>query len=184
MSGTHLTLAFWAVLFAIVCLSKAEKKGTSPSLTNDFQGQAHAQRKQLLTPFSLTASLLLLPETLPLLSPLERLCRLPYKTGPELSKKNEAEAAACQYIANRSENPSTDFHGVTPHRLFSQPNAASPEYVIVIDQNRVSGLINVLSLLVRALVFKECPSCYLWHLIKVQSYLNNQCAVKHQSQTT
>lgn len=91
----------------------------------------------------------------------------------------KAEAAACQYTANSSENHSIDFLGVTPPRLFSQPNAASPECVIVIDQNRVSGLINVLSLLVRALVFKECPSCYLWHLIKVRSYLNNQCAVKY-----
>lgn len=92
--------------------------------------------------------------------------------------KHETEAATCQYTANSSENPSIDFLGVTPPQLFSQPNAASPECVIVIDQNRVSGLINVLSLLVRALVFKECPSCYLWLLIKAQSYLNNQCAVK------
>lgn len=67
--------------------------------------------------------------------------------------------------------------------MFSQLNAASPEFVIVIDQNRVSGLINVLSLLVKALIFKECSSCYLWHLIKVQSYLNNQCVVKDKSQS-
>lgn len=145
-------------------------------LTNDFQGQAYAQKKQqLLTLHPVTASLFMLPVTLPLFGPLEGLWRLPCRMGLLLSKTWDWN---CCLSVHSSENPSIDFLGVTPPQLFSQPNAASPEYVIVIDQNSMSGLINVLSLLVRALVLKECPSCYLWHLIKVPSYLNNQCVVK------
>lgn len=113
------------------------------------------------------------------------LCLVPFKgyedchvEWVQCCTKHEIEVATCQYTANSSENPSIDFRGVTPPQLFSQLNAAFPECVKVIDQNRVSGLINVLSLLVRTLIFQECPSCYLWHLIKVQSYLNNQSGVK------
>lgn len=104
--------------------------------------------------------------------------------GVQCCPKHETEAAACQYTTNSTENSPIDFLAVTPPWLFSQPNAASLECVIIIKQNSMSGLINVLSLLVRALVFKECPSFYLWHLIKVQSYLNNYCVVKLNSQTT
>lgn len=165
--------------------STEERKIAFPGgLTNYFKGQACAQKKQQL----LTLHLL---QHLSLCYLWHCFCLVPSK-GYEgchvewawCCPKHETEAAACQYTANSSENPSIDFLAATPPWLFSQTNAASLECVIIIDQNSMSGLINVLSLLVRALVFKECPNCYLWHLIKVQSYLNNSCVVKLNSLTT
>lgn len=164
MTGMHLTLAFQVVLFAIVCLSKAQKKGPlhSQEAWQMISKVRHMHKRNN------SSSLCVLLQHLSLCYLWHCFCLVPLKGNEgwyaervRCRPKHETEAAACQYTANSSENTSIDFLGVTPPWLFPQPNAASPECVIVIDQNRVSGLINVLSLLVRALVFKECPSCYL-----------------------
>lgn len=178
MIGMHLTLAFWVVLFATVCLSKPQKKELwAPRRPDKWFPRSDICTKETTASHSVfwySISPYATCDTASVWPP----WRVMNRKWAQCCPKHETEAATCQYTDNSTENPSIDFLGVTPPQLFSQPNAASPECVMVIDQNRVSGLINVLSLLVRVLVFKECPSCYLWLLIKVQSYLNNQCVVK------
>lgn len=139
----HLTLAFQVVLFAIICLGKAQKKRTSHSqeVWQMISKVRHMHKRNNSSSFCILLqhfSLCYLWHCL-LLVPLKGYegC---YLERVQCRPKHETEPVTCQYTANHSENPPINFLGVTPPRLFSQPNAASPECVIVIDQNRVSGL--------------------------------------------
>lgn len=143
-------LPSYAIYSHIVCFKQTWKKEhftpRGPDKWFPRSGVIHKGNNR--SPNPVMTSLLLLPVTLTLFSPLEGLWRLSGQTRPGVAQNTTLRkpVVSITHWTAQAEIPCIDFIGVHLPSLFSQPHAVFP-CVIVFDQNRMSRLINVFLLL-------------------------------------